>query len=59
MKTLIASIWLATNPVQEDTLALHYKPCMTLYQAAKKSGNLHDMNKVISLCTIKVFSDEL
>lgn len=59
MKTLIASIWLATNPVQEDTLALHYKPCMTLYEAAKKSGNPQDMNKVVSLCTLKVFSDVL
>ena len=59
MQTLIASIWLVVNPVQENTLALHYKPCMALYEAAKKSGLPQDMHNVVALCTTKVFSEEL
>jgi hypothetical protein len=59
MNGLIASAWLVFNPVQVELLDLSYKPCMQMFEAAKKSGNPHDMNRVVSLCTAKTFSGEL
>jgi hypothetical protein len=56
MNGLIASAWVVFNPVQVELWDLSYKPCMQMFEAAKKSGNPHDMNRVVSLCTAQKIS---
>jgi len=52
MTSTLLALVLFVMPVDESTLALHYKPCLDMYEAAKASSDPQAMARVIRLCTL-------
>ncbi len=51
--SVFAWIMLVVVPAEESRLALHYKPCRDLYEAAKRDSDPVAMLHVVELCTLR------
>lgn len=46
-----------TPAINLDTIDLHYKECLVLYEKAVKSGVKNDMDYVRAVCSVRQFKE--
>lgn len=53
LPTAFAWAMLVVVPANESMLALHYKPCLDMYETAKRESDPVLMLHVVDLCTLR------